>query len=223
LIETGLCFIQENGKLVQVPRLGGIICGRAQKEQWGISSRKVDFYDLKGHLCDIFGSMLTEALSFKKGEHPALHPGQTAYIYLQDECIGVMGALHPSVSQALDLSEKAFVFEIDLAKLHHLGKSLIQEVSKFPEIRRDIAILVNQTIPADKIQDTIKVSAGDWLKDVFIFDVYHGKGISPDLKSIALALIWQHPTRTLVDEEVTDLMELVTGALKGQLGAELRS
>lgn len=223
LFETGLCFIQENGKLAQVSRLGGIICGRAQKEQWGTPSRKVDFYDLKGHLSDVLGSLLTGALSFKQGEHAALHPGQTASLYLEDDCIGIMGALHPSVSQALDLSEKAFVFEIDLAKLKHLGKSLIQEVSKFPEIRRDIAILVNQTIPADKIQDTIKVSAGDWLKDVFIFDVYQGKGISPGLKSIALGLIWQHPARTLIDEEVTALMEQVTGALKGQLGAELRS
>jgi phenylalanyl-tRNA synthetase beta chain len=128
------------------------------------------------------------------------------------------------VLQTLDLPGKAyFAFEIDLDRLSPPTTHRYQEVSRFPEIRRDIALLVNQTVPAKAIQDTIKMIAGDWLKDVFIFDVYQGKGISPGLKSIAAGLIWQHPARTLVDDEVTDMMANVISALKRQLGAELRS
>ncbi len=223
LFEMGTCFMQEDGRLVQMSRLGGLISGHAQPEQWGVSARKADFYDLKGSLEDILTVWLGAKVVFEPGQHPALHPGQTAFIDYQGVRIGVMGALHPAIIHALDLPDTAFIFEIDLAQMKNLGKPLIQDVSKYPEIRRDIAILVNQTIPGDKIQATIKTSAGDWLKDVFIFDVYHGKGISPGLKSIALALIWQHPARTLVDEEVATLMEQVTSTLKGKLGAELRS
>lgn len=223
LFETGTCFIPGINGLTQTSRFGGLLSGCSQPEQWGIPSRKADFYDLKGHLESSLTAWLGTNLIFVPGHHDALHLGQTASIIYKDICIGVMGALHPLIIQTLDLPDNVFVFEIDLVFLKNRGKSLIQEVSKYPEIRRDIAILLNQAIPGDKIQATIKASAGDWLKDVFIFDVYHGKGISPGLKSIALALIWQHPTRTLIDEEVATAMQKVTDALKGKLGAELRS
>ena len=138
----------------------------------------------------------------------ALNPAQTAFIVDDENSKGQ--------------TDKVFVYELDVTVFKGGNLSSFQEISKFPEIRRDLAILVNQAIPARDIQDTIKVIAGDWLKDVFIFDVYQGKGISPGLKSIALALVFQHPTRTLVDDEVTALIERIVSTLKGKLGAELR-
>jgi phenylalanyl-tRNA synthetase beta chain len=223
LFETGTCFISRNDELKQEKRLAGLISGLAQPEQWAVSPREADFFDLKGDVEAILSqSFPLSELVFKPESHPALHPGQAASVHHQQQKIGLIGALHPNVLQALDVESKVFVFEIDLDLLPKAAPESYHELSKFPEIRRDIAILVNQTVPAKQIQDTIKVVAGSWLKDVFIFDVYQGKGISPGLKSIALALILQHPARTLVDEEIAAVMDRVISELKGQLGAELR-
>jgi phenylalanyl-tRNA synthetase beta chain len=224
LFEIGTCFITRADTILQQPRIGGLITGLAYPEQWGMPSREADFYDLKGDIENILNLLPTDQnFIFKPESHPGLHPGQSAGIYHQDRKLGILGALDPTLQQTLDLSHKVYLFELDLTMLLKGGSPRFREISKFPEIRRDIAILVNQAIPAKGIQDTIKMIAGDWLKDVFIFDVYQGKGISPGLKSIALALILQHPTRTLIDDEVAELMERVITALKGQLGAELRS
>jgi phenylalanyl-tRNA synthetase beta chain len=226
LFEVGICFEKVGESLRQPTKLAGLISGLALPEQWGLTSREADFFDLKANVVNLLKlSYPVDDLVFKPANHPAMHPGQTAEIAYQEQKIGVIGALHPAVLQALDLPPQTnvFVFELDLEKLPDTTPWRYSEISKFPEIRRDLAILVNQAIPVKAIQDTIKLVAGDWLKDVFIFDVYQGKGITPGLKSIALALVLQHPTRTLVDEEVTALMDKVLSTLKGDFGAELRS
>jgi len=223
LFEMGTCFTQSDKTLSQETKLSGLITGLAHPEQWGISNREANFYDLKGDVERLLHFLnANNIFSFKPETHAALHPGQSAGIYQGNQKIGMIGALHPTVLQSLDIDSAVFVYELDINRLKMAGIHKVHEISKFPEIRRDIAIIVNQAIPAGKIQDTIKGIVGDWLKDVFIFDVYQGKGISPGLKSIALALILQHPTRTLVDDEVTALMERVITTLNGQLGAELR-
>jgi len=217
LFETGTCFIRQDGQLRQEPRLAGLITGFALPEQWGTPARQVDFYDLKGDIENMLHFLCASGkISFRAEKHPALHPQQTAGIYQDEVKIGVMGTLHPSIVP------EVFIFEIALLPLKTAKTHRFEDISKFPEIRRDMALLINEAIPAREIQDTIKTIAGDWLKDVFIFDVYQGKGISPGLKSIAIGLVLQHPARTLVDDEVTALMEQVITALKGQLGAELR-
>lgn len=224
LFELGTCFISQGKEIVQPLRLAGLASGLAYPEQWGQSSRDVDFYDLKGDVENLLRLLSTPLdLEYRSGSHAALHPGQSAGIYNNGQKIGILGSLHPIVLQALGISNKVFVYELYVEELKKENWKRFHEISKYPEIRRDIAIIVNQAIPAKEIQDTIKMSAGNWLKDVFIFDVYIGKGISPGLKSIALALIFQHPTRTLVDDEVTEVMGRVTETLKGQLGAALRS
>jgi phenylalanyl-tRNA synthetase beta chain len=226
LFETGVCFRMTGKEISHALRVGGLITGLAMQEQWGAASRQADFYDLKGDIENILAlSLPDQGVSYQVLQHPALHPGQSAAIYHQDRQIGIFGALHPVTMQALDLTkniDSVYIFELDLAILLKPKVCQVTELSKFPEIRRDIAIIVNDTVPAKAIQDTIKGIAGDWLKDIFIFDVYKGKGISPGLKSIAVGLILQHPTRTLVDDEVTALMDNVTAALKDQIGAELR-
>lgn len=224
LFEIGTCFITAHQELLQLTRLGGLVAGSAYPEQWGIASKEVDFYDLKGDVENLLSYYFSKnELVFKPESHPALHPLQSARIYHQDRLLGVLGSLHPSVLQTLDIANKVFVFELYLNELSDKKFNYSTEISRFPEIRRDIAILVNRTIPAKAIQDTIKSVAGDWLKELFIFDVYQGKGIADSLKSVALALILQHPTRTLVDNEVAELINRVLTTLKEQLGAELRS
>lgn len=224
LFEIGTCFKQKNNAVIEENYLAGLMTGDVASPQWGIPTRASDFYDLKGSLSHLLESLQPNIeLTFKKATHPALHPGQTASIHCGDVQLGILGALHPHVLQTLDLSTSVYVFELNLDLLSCLSSPPYQEISKFPEIRRDLAILINQAIPAEDIQATIKAVADDWLKDIFIFDVYQGKGISAGLKSVALALILQHPTRTLVDEEVAEFTDRIVKALQGQLGAVLRS
>jgi phenylalanyl-tRNA synthetase beta chain len=224
LFELGACFQIRDGKLQQVPKLGGLLAGPMHPDQWGMATREADFFDLKGALDTVMTTVFPGlTLGYEAGEHSALHPGQTAAILLDKQKIGIIGALHPGVLQAMGIKGRAYVFELELSGHAKPERKPYQEVSRFPEIRRDLAILVDQTIPAQAIQDTIKVSAGDWLKECFIFDVYQGQGVAPGLKSVALAMVLQHPVRTLVDEEVVALTDRVVQALKGQLGAELRS
>lgn len=223
IFEIGACFKKNGQEIVQETKLAGLISGLVYQEQWGIQKRGVDFFDLKGALENVLRLFYHEdEYRFKSENIAACHPGQTAGVYIHKNRIGVIGALHPAIIQTMGLPRHVFVFELDLAFLKKKTPHA-HEFSKFPEIRRDIAILIDQGISSKHIQDTIRQHAGEWLKEIFTFDVYQGKGVASGLKSIALALILQHPTRTLVDEEVVELMNQVMAALKEQLGAELRS
>lgn len=223
LFEVGLRFIVQGNDIAQEKVLSGLVYGNAFPEQWGIPNREIDFFDLKGDLQNMFNLTLEgQNFTFKSGSHPALHPGQTAAIYRQDKLIGMIGALHPAVIQALDIPGKIFVFELLLDELEVAHLPHATEISKFPENRRDIAILVDRAVPVQLIQDTITEVAGELLQNVDVFDVYQGKGIATDRKSIALALTLQHTSRTLRDEEVTELMERVIVTLKDRFAAELR-
>ena len=224
LFEIGTCFTTQHHEIVQQTKLAGLAMGSAQPEQWGITLRSVDFYDVKGDIETILHLFYRKnEYDFRMDKHLACHPGQTASIYVNDKKIGVIGALHPSIIQTMDLPKQVYVYELDIASLQKVAKQVLQEPSKFPEIRRDLSILINQTIPAKDVQDTIKRNAGEWLKDIFIFDVYQGKEMTPGFKSMTLALILQHPTRTLMDEEVLELVKRMVATLKEQLGAVLRS
>ena len=224
LFEVGACFLTEGDKVTQVSKLGGLISGSCLPEQWGEKSRESDFYDMKGYLDALLAGLYPGlACDYRPATHPALHPGQAAALFLDGREVGLMGAMHPSVLQSLGIKSRVYVFEIDLAALPKPAVPVYAEISRFPEIRRDLAILVDQTIPARVIQDIIVDVAGDWLKECFIFDVYQGQGVAPGLKSVALALVLQHPSKTLIDDEVVVLTDRVVQALQGQLGAELRS
>jgi phenylalanyl-tRNA synthetase beta chain len=223
IFESGLRFVVKEGALIQERVLSGLISGGVTPEQWGVPNRQADFFDLKGDLENIIQlTGYAENIQFRAGTHPALHPGQTAEIYRNDEYLGVLGVLHPSLAQKINVESKIVLFELLLDKIEVAKLPRFNEISKFPEIRRDIAILVNQTIPVYSIQDTIRNVAGELLQNIDVFDVYQGKGITAGHKSVALALTLQHASRTLVDEEVADLMRRVIVALKETFAAELR-
>ncbi len=223
LFEIGLHFIQEGEKISQDTCLSGLLYGSVANEQWGLQQRPVDFFDLKGDLQNLF--KLTHAaaeFSFRPSSSHALHPGQSADVYRGNERVGMFGALHPAILQALKIEGGVYVFELHLDPLLKALTPQATGLSKFPEIRRDIAILVDQAISAAALQAEVRQIAGEWLKVVEIFDVYQGKGIAPGQKSIAISLTLQHSSRTLVDEEVANVMERVINGLKGKFNAELR-
>ncbi len=223
IFESGLRFVIKDGTLIQERMLSGLISGGVVPEQWGIPKREADFFDLKGDLENILKLTLSaDQFEFKTGSHPALHPGQTAELYREGEYAGILGVIHPSIMQKLNIESKIVVFELFLDKIEPAGLPRFTEISKFPEIRRDLAILVNQTVPVQRIQDTIRNVAGELLQNIDVFDVYQGKGITAGHKSVALALTLQHATRTLIDEEVADLIGRIVVTLKEKFAAELR-
>lgn len=218
--EIGTVF----GAKQEATHLAGVMSGLVYHEQWGCGDRVVDFFDLKGHVENVFGALCaTHAMSFETGDHAALHPGQQAKIVMEGKVVGVMGRLHPRLMGEFDLPHPVYLFDIFLDQLQFIeSKKTQSDLSKFPEVRRDIALLVDRAIPCAKIQDTIKSVAGDLLKEAFIFDVYEGEKIPLDLKSVAFAIILQAVERTLVDSEVTALIDQITASLKECYGAELR-
>lgn len=223
LFEIGLRFFIEENALIQQRVLSGLVSGTAFPEQWGMPNRAVDFFDLKGDLQNLFKlTLMSDEFYFKPGKHPALHPGQTAEIVYRDAYVGIAGALHPAIAQALDVQGKVFLFELQMDQLEAACIPHFVEISKFPEIRRDVAVLINEAVPAQAIQDTIKEAAGELLKSLHLFDLYQGKGIPVGQKSVAVGLTLQHSSRTLVDEEVADVVERVIVALKKRFTAELR-
>lgn len=221
--ETGLRFIQEAEDLQQQKVLSGIAVGQVEPEQWGIAARSLDFFDIKGDIQALFSlTRHSGDFTFVQGEHAALHPGQTAYMMYQGERIGCMGKLHPKVAQALDIKMPVYLFELLLDKMTSVSLPRFQTLSKFPQIRRDIAFFVNEQVTADELCALVSKTAGDWLIDLQLFDVYQGKGVTPGQKSIALGLILQHPSRTLVDAEVNELLLSIVEALNQAFAITLR-
>lgn len=223
LFETGLRFVTREGELHQEAMIAGLITGSVAAEQWGIAKQPADFFDLKNDVEKLLGlTAATEAYTFVAAQHPALHPGQSAAIYYQDQVIGYIGKLNPAVAQALGLTSAVYIFELALASIMKHDLPTFEPLSKFPQIRRDIAILVNQTITADQLSRTIRLAAGNLLVDLKLFDVYQGKNIPAGQKSVALSLILQATDRTLLDEEINQIITFVVEALQLHYQVSLR-
>lgn len=219
LFETGLRFIPGDDGVQQEKMLAGAICGPVESEQWGSTAREVDFFDLKG---DIEALTNRLPLQFQAKTHPALHPGQSACIYLHDKPVGWLGLLHPSVEKKLDLPRPVLLFELRLAEIQERILPVFKEISRYPAIRRDLAIIVDEKVEAEAVLRCIRQSAGELLQDICLFDVYQGKGIDPGRKSLALGLTLQHYSRTLEDKEIDGLIHRVVDAIEQKLGGTLR-
>jgi len=223
LFESGLTFTRSESGIEQEARIGGVIAGGRAEEGWLEKHETVDFYDVKGDveaLLAMGGS--AQEFTFATKAHHALHPGQSAAILRNGEEIGYVGALHPTIEKSLGLNGPIFLFEIDLAGIEQGRIASFAELSKFPEVRRDLAILVSNSTELSAIVDVMRASAGEWLTDVRLFDLYEGKGIELDHKSLALSLTWQHASRTLTDEEITGFIDCVINDLEKQFSARLR-
>ncbi len=223
LFECGLLFRREGADLVQKPMLSGVVTGYAVPEQWGVETRGVDFFDIKGDVEALVSSTAPDSgCHFEAVDHPALHPGRSAAIYSCGEELGRMGQLHPTVMATLKLNAPVYVFEIDLALLSRGQVPQYRAISRYPTMRRDIAVVVDESISAQAVRDCVGQSASDMLENLELFDVYRGKGIDSGKKSLALSLTFQATSRTLRDKEVDDFMARVIESLRRDLGGVLR-
>lgn len=223
LFESGMRFIPQDNDIQQDNVLSGLIMGRRYPEQWGLGDEPVDFYDAKGDvlaLLALCGSATN--FMFKQSTHPALHPGRCASVHSGDQVVGWLGELHPAIASDHGFSAAPQLFELQLDKITTLELPEIKEVSKYPEIRRDLAILVDESVTAEQIESVAFEEQPEALKVVRFFDVYRGKNIDSGLKSIALGLILQDSSRTLTDEHADAVVADVIARLKNKLRARIR-
>lgn len=223
LFESGLRFVGQLDGLKQEPMLAGVICGSRLPEGWAQGRDAIDFFDVKADVEAVLGfAGAQDEFQFVAGSHPALHPGQTARIERGGREVGYLGALHPELSKTLGLDRPVFVFELVLAEVAVGRLPKFHELSRFPEVRRDLALLADREVSATAVLDVIRENAGEWLTDLRLFDVYQGKGIDPLRKSLAVGLTWQHPSRTLTDDEVNASTQQILTSLEERLNATLR-
>ncbi len=226
LFESGLVFYKNDSEptgATQVPMLGGVITGNAFASGWDAVERTVDFFDLKGDVETLIRmSHQQESIRFDVCEHPALHPGQSASIMKNGKEVGIMGQLHPSLVKPIGVSGKVYVFQICQDALMTMQVPAAKAISKFPEVQRDLAFLVNEGTAVQALVDSIMAVESDILKSVELFDIYRGEGVDASQKSIALTLKIQHQERTLQDEEVDALISEVLISAKQAVNAELR-
>ncbi|HCB15094.1 MAG TPA: phenylalanine--tRNA ligase subunit beta [Gammaproteobacteria bacterium] len=223
LFEHGLNFLPTDKNLWQETYLGGVAVGPIVPEQWGTPVRALDFFDFKADvetLLALTGEL--EAFRFIAATHPALHPGQSARIERAGESIGWLGALHPRVAQELDVEGDAFVFELQLAGLQAARLPVFHELSRFPVSRRDLAIVVDESVTTQAVQDYIRQCGGPLLREVWLFDVYRGKGIAEGRKSLAFGLNIQDFSRNLTDNMVDETVSGIIAGLTEHFGATLR-
>ncbi|HHH44915.1 MAG TPA: phenylalanine--tRNA ligase subunit beta [Gammaproteobacteria bacterium] len=221
LFESGLKYIQQDEDIKQINVLAGAVVGDLYPEQWGVQTRAADFFDVKGDveaLLDIGG----QAIRFQAAQHPALHPGQTAAIMRGETQLGWLGCIHPGLARKHGIPSKTCLFELDMDELRKGRVPSFEKLSRFPAIRRDLAIVVNVEVPAGALCDSIHRQAGPMLRDVLVFDVYQGKGIESGRKSVALGLILQDSSRTLTDDEVDAVEAGIIAQLEKQFAATLR-
>ncbi len=224
--ETGLRFVPddnaENG-VRQEAMIAGVRAGKAHAEHWQEGERAVDFFDVKGDV-EALLELTGEAASytFVADSHPALHPGQAAAIFKNGKCVGYVGAVHPQFEKKLGLNGRTYVFELELAAVQNRVLPQAQAVSKYPSIRRDLAIVVPTQLAAGEILKAIENIGVNHLVGLNLFDVYEGSGVADGYRSLALSLTLQHPERTLEDQEINAAVQVVVDMLTNEFGATLR-
>ncbi len=223
--EIGLRFDYQNAQnikdLKQIATLALIAVGSRIPEQWHAKQLAMDFFDLKGEVEQILAASRVNA-EFVRSERAWLHPGQSAEIMLNGTSIGYLGRLHPSLEDVLDLGT-TWVAELDQTPLLQSYVSNFTELSRFPSVRRDIAVLISDKINVSDIQQLIKQTGGELLDSTWLFDVYTGQGVEAGQRSLAFSLLWQHPTRTLEDAEIKAGMDNIIMVLQNTYQATLRA
>jgi phenylalanyl-tRNA synthetase beta chain len=226
LFESGLRFVPDTQAYLGIRQdvmLSGVIAGNRSEEHWDLARQAVDYYDLKGDLeaiLELTGKL--DQIQFKAEMNPALHPGQSAAIYLHGERIGFIGVVHPELERKLDLNGRTVVFEMLWNKLADRVLPDAREISRFPANRRDIAVVVTENVAADDILAECKKVGANQVVGVNLFDVYRGKGVAEGYKSLAISLVLQDTARTLEEEEIAATVARCVEALKQRFQASLR-
>jgi phenylalanyl-tRNA synthetase beta chain len=225
IFEAGLKFMPEtDGGIAQERYIGGLLTGSIAEEQWGEPLKEADFYDLKRDVEEILKLSGKEGeFRFETATHPALHPGQSAQIVDADGAvIGWIGMLHPVLEKELGFDKHLFLFELKLSAVTNYNIPAFKPLSKFPQVRRDIAIIVDEAVNYGALRDCILNLNNSAIKGLIVFDVYRGEGVESGLKSVALSLILQDSSKTLVDADIDAIVSQTLEALEKELDAKLR-
>lgn len=223
LFESGHRFLVKDGVLRESSMLAGLALGSALPEQWGERQRAIDFYDVKADveaLLEATGQ--PDAFTFEPGSQPYLHPGRAARIRRGETQVGWLGELHPEHVRALNLTYTPLYFELETAAALDAKLAVFEEISRFPVIRRDLAIVVDESVPLAAIREHVSVGARSLLRDLRVFDIYRGKGVDSGRKSVALGLIFQESSRTLTDQDADQIVAAVVERLRRELDATIR-
>ena len=219
LFEIGAVYFKTGDGYNEVSRISGLAYGDAMPEQWGIAAREIDFFDVKAEV-----ELLTSGCArFTAAQHPALHPGQSAQVMLDGRAIGWIGKLHPKWQQHYQLPRDTVLFELDIQPLLKCDLPQYEEVPKFPPVRRDLAVIVDEKISVQALIDTMLVEKISVVSGIALFDVYRGKSIAENKKSLAFLVLMQDTQKTLTDAEADEVMAKLLKSIVRQHGAQLRS
>jgi phenylalanyl-tRNA synthetase beta chain len=231
IYELGNVFVTSEGQLTTLPQeklmLAAIWTGRRAPAHWGHKGDKVDFYDMKGVFEKLTDYLGLESVGYKSAAPEGFHPGRTAEITIGEgagaRVIGRIGQLHPELQQAKDLDD-TYVLEVEVEPLMERADFRIEykPLPRNPAIGRDMAIVVDSGVAVGDIRQTVEAAAGALLESIDVFDIYTGERLGQGKKSVAFALLYRHPERTLTDEEVGEQHGKVVAALEQTFGAELR-
>jgi len=219
LFEIGRCFERSGTAYLQPMRLAALAYGGAVAEQWGAAKRKVDFYDIKG---DLEALLVPNGARFSPTRHPALHPGKAAEVSIDGTFAGWVGELHPRLRQKYDLPYAPMLFELNLDAITSRKLAAYHAISRLPVVRRDISVEVPATVTWEMMLEALKKHAPAVVLEIMPFDIYRGKGIDSDKKSVAFRVLLQDTFRTLTDSEVNATIDVFVKVLKEEFGAILR-
>jgi phenylalanyl-tRNA synthetase beta chain len=203
--------------------LAGVTSGRADAESWASGKREVDFFDVKGDVESVLSLAGHRAnVAFRPAQLAWLHPGRSAEILVGTTPVGIVGCLHPRLLKALDLDHDVHVFEADLGAIRTGSLPRAGQISHFPSLRRDLAVVVPVDVAYEALQACVRGALGPQLAEVVVFDQYQGTNLGPGVKSVAIGLILQDDSRTLTDEDADRCMAQALAALERECRARLR-
>jgi phenylalanyl-tRNA synthetase beta chain len=224
IFEIGPQFAAAGNAVEQTTMVAGLALGGRLPEQWDAARIDLDYFDIKGDVEALLRlTGCRDDFHFEAAVHPALTPGRTARVLRSGRPVGWLGVLHPDLQKRIDKRGVAIVFELELAEAARAAVPAYRRVSKFPSLRRDLAIVVDDAVTADALTRALRRVAGELLRDVVVFDVYRGEGVDSGRKSVGLGLILQDASRTLTDEDADQKMRAVMLALEREFGATIRT
>jgi phenylalanyl-tRNA synthetase beta chain len=218
VFEAGRCFYRDGERYGQPRRIGGLAFGPALPEHWG-GMRDVDFFDVKG---DIEALAAPLAVTTEAAPHEALHPGRSARVRVEGRDAGWIGELHPRLVRAFELTKAPIVFEIEQDAIQAVRLPSARPISRLPVVRRDLAIVVDDNIPAQALLDALDAVRPQHVDHVGVFDVYRGPGVPPGKKSLAILVLMQDTARTLTDAEIDATVGGMLRELENRFKATLR-
>lgn len=224
LFEAGKVFRDNGSRMREIPVIGGVATGPVHPVQWGLDTRRVDFFDVKSDVEALLSlSAQEEQFTFSPGGHDALHPGQSAAIVLNGSTVGWLGRLHPRLQSELDVDGPVYLFELELGAISRRRLPDYQGVSRFPAIRRDLSLTVDSSQPVAELTGVVRETAGDMLAGLEIFDLYHPPRETSRGKSVGIGLTLRNSSRTLKDQEVEEIIKKILDILQTRFGARLRT